>query len=283
MLAWQANMDIQFVLNAYACVMYVASYIMKTEKAMGVLLKQVAAEVRTEELRKQLKKIGTAFLDHREVSAQEAAYRILSLPLKQLSRSVVFVDTNPKKNRIAVLKKQDAINQLDGDDTDVFQRSLIDRYQHRPESLSNMCLAEFAATYSTCYNSKDDNVDDDALPDTDSRTPAKITLTGGYGQMHEHKNPAVIRFRKYHKDIDPGGNYYRAKLMLYFPWYDEEHDLLCGYSSYAEHYQNVLSIVQKNEKRYTVVEVDSINVDEDSRPEHAWCQIAPSTEDSTLR
>ena len=27
MLAWQANMDIQFVLNAYACIMYVASYI----------------------------------------------------------------------------------------------------------------------------------------------------------------------------------------------------------------------------------------------------------------
>ena len=27
MLAWQANMDIQYVLNAYACVMYVASYI----------------------------------------------------------------------------------------------------------------------------------------------------------------------------------------------------------------------------------------------------------------
>ena len=31
MLAWQANMDIQYVLNAYACVMYVVSYIMKTE------------------------------------------------------------------------------------------------------------------------------------------------------------------------------------------------------------------------------------------------------------
>ena len=47
MLAWQANMDIQYVLNAYACVMYVASYIMKTEKAMGELLKRVAAEART--------------------------------------------------------------------------------------------------------------------------------------------------------------------------------------------------------------------------------------------
>ena len=51
MLAWQANMDIQYVMNAYACVMYVASYIMKTERAMGVLLKQVATEARTEELR----------------------------------------------------------------------------------------------------------------------------------------------------------------------------------------------------------------------------------------
>ena len=29
MLAWQANMDIQYVMDAYACVMYVASYVMK--------------------------------------------------------------------------------------------------------------------------------------------------------------------------------------------------------------------------------------------------------------
>ena len=58
MLAWQANMDIQYVMNAYACVMYVASYIIKTERAMGVLLKQVATEARTEELRSQLKKLA---------------------------------------------------------------------------------------------------------------------------------------------------------------------------------------------------------------------------------
>ena len=56
-----------------------------------MLLKQVAAEVRTDELKTQFRKIGSAFLDYREVSAQEAAYRILSMPL---SRSVVFVDTN---------------------------------------------------------------------------------------------------------------------------------------------------------------------------------------------
>ena len=97
MLAWQANMDIQYVMNAYACVMYVASYIMKTERTMGELLKRVASEARTDELKSQLRKVGSAFLTHREVSAQEAIYRVLSIPMKQLSRSVVFVDTNPKK------------------------------------------------------------------------------------------------------------------------------------------------------------------------------------------
>ena len=57
MLAWQANMDIQYVLDAYACVMYVASYILKTEKSMGELLKHVAAEARTEELKMQMREV----------------------------------------------------------------------------------------------------------------------------------------------------------------------------------------------------------------------------------
>ena len=75
---------------------------------MGQLLKQVASEARTEELKQQLRKVGSTFLTHREVSAQEAVYRILSLPMKQLSRSVIFVDTNRKNERIAVLKGRHA-------------------------------------------------------------------------------------------------------------------------------------------------------------------------------
>ena len=67
---------------------------------MGELLKQVAAEARTDELKKQLRKVGAAFLSHREVSAQEAVYRLLSLPMKQLSRSDVFVDTTPNMREL---------------------------------------------------------------------------------------------------------------------------------------------------------------------------------------
>lgn len=94
---------------------------------MGELLKRVAAEARTDELKSQLREVGSAFLTHREVSVQEAVYIKLSLPMKQLSRSVVFIDTNPKNERVAVLKDCQSLNELDDDDTNVFQKSLIDR------------------------------------------------------------------------------------------------------------------------------------------------------------
>ena len=177
-------MDIQYVLDAYACVMYVASYVMKTEKAMGALL-------RTEELKKQLRKVGSVFLNHREVSAQEAAYRILSLPVKKLSREVVFINTNDKKERIAVLKIPEQIRTLDEDDIDAFQKTLIDRYQHRPVQISDTCLAEFTATYSTEYKPNNDEVSNDALDDECEVSGNKaniITLTDGYGTMRERRN-----------------------------------------------------------------------------------------------
>ena len=220
-----ANMEIQFVLNAYACVMYVASYIMKTERSMGELLKHVAVEARTDALKMQLRKVGSAFLTHREVSAQEAVYRLLSLPMKQLTRSVVFVETNPKE-RISVLKSNASLSELKDDDTDVFQKSLIDRYQHRPQQLNSMCLAEFAATY---VNYKPNDSECDTLPVLESDvTSSQITLTGGFGKMNKRKQEAVIRFRKYNKKAYPS-NWYRAQLMLYYPWFDEQADLLGGY------------------------------------------------------
>ena len=121
---------------------------------MGELLKRVATEAGTNELKMQMHKVGSAFLTHREVSAQDAVYRIRSLPMKQLSRSVVFVDTNPKHERIAVLKDSNALKDLADDDTNVFQKSLINRYEHRPHELQSMCLAEFAATFVTNYRPK---------------------------------------------------------------------------------------------------------------------------------
>ena len=67
--------------------------------------------------------------------------------------------------------------------------------------------------------------------------------------------------------------------MLYHPWYNESVDLLGGFSSYAEHYDYVKSVVYENEQKYTMEQVEDMQIDDDSRPEHAWCQLAPNTED----
>ena len=45
MLAWQANMDLQIVLNAHACVMHVASYIMKTDSKVYLIAIALSALV----------------------------------------------------------------------------------------------------------------------------------------------------------------------------------------------------------------------------------------------
>ena len=277
-----ANMDLQYVLNAYACIMYVASYIMKTDRAMGALLKRVANEANADDLKAQMKKVGSAFSTHREVSAQEAAYRILSLPMKQLSRTVVFVNTNPKNERIAVLKDHATLKELDDDDPDVFHKSLIDRYVHRPQQLQSMCLAEFAATFATNRKHTDDNEDasgNDVLPCTSTvdLKPAQITLTDGFGKMTMRPRPAVIRFHRYNMEAERS-NWFRAKLMLYFPWFDEATDLLGDYATFEEHYFHVQSVVLANERKYTQEHVDEIQLSDNGPPQHAWDQLAPGTE-----
>lgn len=51
---WGANMDLQYIVDCYACVMYLASYVLKAEKGMSMLLKNVAKEAEKEHIRIQL-------------------------------------------------------------------------------------------------------------------------------------------------------------------------------------------------------------------------------------
>ena len=43
---WRANMDRQFVLDAYACAMYIIAYISKARKGMNQLLQRACDEAR---------------------------------------------------------------------------------------------------------------------------------------------------------------------------------------------------------------------------------------------
>ena len=67
--------------------------------------------------------------------------------------------------------------------------------------------------------------------------------------------------------------------MLYYPWFDEQADLLGGYPTYEAHYRHVCDTVHTND---TKEDVDDIDVDENGPPEHLWDNIAPSTEENRL-
>ena len=143
-------MDIQYVVNAYACVMYITSYILKAEKGKGELLKQAAREMEQGNTRQQLNKLGSVFLTNREVSAQEAVYRVLLMPLQRCSRSVVFINTDNKESRDTLLLPFSQLQKLDDDNEDVYCKNIIDQYAARPKYCEDMCLAQFAASHT--YN-----------------------------------------------------------------------------------------------------------------------------------
>ena len=82
--AWQANMDLQYVLDPYACAVYILSYITKGQRGMSKLLEEASNEAwksHGENIPKQIRHIGNKFLNAVEISAQEAVY----LPLKENS------------------------------------------------------------------------------------------------------------------------------------------------------------------------------------------------------
>ena len=98
----QANTDLQYVIDPWAAFVHIASYIMKSQRRMSQLL-QAAAEKATRgnlKLRDKVRLTANKFLNHCKISAKEAIYLLLQLPLIQRSRDVIFINTSPPDKRI---------------------------------------------------------------------------------------------------------------------------------------------------------------------------------------
>ena len=273
--------------------MYIAAYISKDERGMGELLKQVSKECKDLEIKSKLRKLGAVFLKNREVSAQEAAMRILSLPMKRLSRNIEFINTDSLENRTAILKPKSVIEAMDDDDEDIFQRNILSRYAARPVNLENLCLASFAANYSVSSTTKFDGDGDHVpvvleydgeIPDTEDM-PKKNYLRDGSGTMNRRKREAVIRFRKFNVEKEQE-DFRRAKLMLFLPWRDEIRDLQKDYQSYSAHYNDVMNELKEQKSKFTVnlaLTYHAMEImDQHGPPEHAWDNVAPENEHNEL-
>ena len=147
--AWRANMDIQFVLDVYACAMYIVSYISKAQKGMSELLRQACAEARkgNSNIKQQVRDIGNKFLNSVGISAQEAVYIVHQLPMKKSSRQVIFINTAPPNERVQLLKPINDILEMEDDCEEVYTGGLLQRYAKRPVTLEHLTLADWAAWY----------------------------------------------------------------------------------------------------------------------------------------
>ncbi|XP_062572139.1 uncharacterized protein LOC134234095 [Saccostrea cucullata] len=287
---WKANMDIQLVCNPYACIMYIASYISKAERTLGDLLKSISKECSNMDITRQLRTVASKFLTHREVSAQEATFRVLSLPLCYFDRQRIFVSTNPPTERVKLLKPRAVIEQMEDDDEDIYQVGLLDKYSMRPLYLSDICLAEFAVTYTTSYSnfdSEDTNPEVIGIAD-DLESPHYITLTDGK-KMVRRKKTAVIRTHKVSQKKNPE-KYSYALLLLYVPWRNEEKDIgPCEFEGdffqkkLTMYTEQINAMMLRFEKHAQLIEEALDDIEENGPPDpDAWGHLAPETVQANL-
>ncbi len=105
---------------------------------------------------------------------------------------------------MSLLKPADQQENMDDDSEDIYQTSLIDRYAARPDSLNNICLAEFAANYTTRSGmDHEEGASNDTLPPPEPESTgrcARIQLKNWLGYMYKRTREATIRFHRFNRE-----------------------------------------------------------------------------------
>ncbi|XP_052680033.1 uncharacterized protein LOC128160727 [Crassostrea angulata] len=292
--AWNGNMDIQFILDPYSCIMYIMSYITKAEKELGELIKAAQREARqnNEEAIQELRKLGNVYLTHREISVMEAVYRVCGLKLKHCSRDVVWIPTDTENTRIT-LPMHVIKSNASRDDDNIWMTSILDRYLARPliNEFANMCLATFVSRYRVIANSTHTE-EADLEEESKTETGKKIRLLHNMGTITRRtKKDAVIRYPKFSQSKDPE-KYYFNLLRLYCP-HRENRFLPSEYNSFQQYYETgklgltlVCNIVNENMKQFQKLtdQLDETwSLMKDMPPlEEAWAQVAPNSEEERM-
>lgn len=271
--AWEANLDVQYILDGYACAAYIVSYISKSQRGMSNLLHEACEEARKGNftLKQQVRQIGNKFLTHVEISAQEAAYILLQMPMRSSSRSVVFINTSEQGKRTFLLKPVEILQDMPGESTNIESDNWIKRYQRRPRALQNCCLADFVSKFDIILPPKEkrQNISVEYLPEQELEETNEddylLELTSKSGLMELEKEyimrdgsilkqrniQKVIRYVRFNKNQDPE-NYYREQLMLFLPWRKEIDDLLGSHSSYESKFIQNKDIIFNNREAYAL-------------------------------
>lgn len=273
LLRHRANMDIQYVFDSYSVAIYLTSYMMKSQALMSRVLRNASEELKkgNMSIREKLSHIAQKFQNCSEIGAQECVYHLLSMPVSHCSRDTIFIMTFPLKDRYLMLKDPKILKRMNPSSKEVYQSTLFDYYAQRPDTMENMCLTEFAASYNYISNERykilkfdkiphfsdlEDNEDDDdfnklndeneIIKEFDNYQKTNsilddddyIALKNKRGYLRLRKTLKIIDCRRYNKAKEPD-QYYREQLLLYKPWRNERAeienvDYLCEYNKYKD-------------------------------------------------
>ena len=178
--AWNANMDLQLVVDPYAVISYIASYMNKEETQTTPFLREAVFQSAGKETKERLYALRDAYISHRQVGLSEAVYKVNSnLRLKDSNLTCIFVGTGFPENRSVFFRKvrdeegnenveeeEDNSESESDEDTETEPppqstewkienkqgtykeaKGVIDRYEMRPKYLEEICLAQFAISY----------------------------------------------------------------------------------------------------------------------------------------
>ncbi|XP_052700234.1 uncharacterized protein LOC128177537 [Crassostrea angulata] len=293
---WDANMDIQYVLDPYSCIVYIISYISKAEREMGMLLKQTKIEATEGNLsaKQTMKKIGSAYLNHREVSAQEAVYRVCNLKMKECSRKVVFIPVGENPTRLSKplsqlkTKRKPQSDEFEGDEDeeDIWMTNIVERYENRPQTdyFNQMCLAEFCSKFRVLAKSQ--------VPQGEKEGIYELRNGKGYIQKRTRGKPAVIRYPRFNAESAPE-KYFQSILQLFLPYINQRQLKPPGFDLYESFYSNgfvrvdtdlqaVKDVVNGHRNQFSKDEEAIENAAEIfeliGEPEDAWASLCPETE-----
>ncbi|CAH2100599.1 unnamed protein product [Euphydryas editha] len=196
----RSNMDFQIITDEYSCAAYVVEYVNKTNRGVSDLQRKII-EVMNEHPEFDIvditKKMSVDMSNSVEMSSQEAAWYLLREPMSKSSVDIIYINTVWPIERQRIRKKQKQLSELDENSTDIWKEDWFDKYQQRPDKLSNITLAQFVSKYDK-------------------------KRSGFYA---ESKVPKVIRFRNY--DIAQDNNEYKREMVtLHIPFRNEDAEIL---------------------------------------------------------
>ena len=298
-MAWEANLDVQPVLDYYKAVSYMCSYLSKSGDESSEAMKQAAREVNEsgKPVCERMKSVTRAYRTHREISVKEAI--TIALPelwLRKICPTVVFANSNLLEKRYRICCSEVEILNKTENSKDLFKRNMLDRYIDRSDKIfrqgkyqliDEMFNAEFLSNYSleniktNQYKDSQPEKLDDLLRSRksveQSDLPKSFPLMSSKDSLKLRKGKCILRYHIPNQTTQPE-EYAHHMLFMLFPFRNES-DLKATVSrTYSEKLlePTVTEIVNKNRKACEPFAdaVDEAFIDFTANP----CGVVPQTE-----